>query len=140
MVQTDDAPAQLSQEEYETLAAFRYELRRFLQRSEQAARTVGLTPQQHQALLAIRASAQGAMTVGMLAEQLLVQPHSASDLADRLITLGLLSGDIAPEDRRRIWLRLTPEAVTRLNRLSNAHRAEVVKLRPTLNGLLRKLK
>ena len=140
MVQTDDAPAQLSQEEYETLAAFRYELRRFLQRSEQAARTVGLTPQQHQALLAIRASAQGAMTVGMLAEQLLVQPHSASDLADRLVTLGLLSGDIAPEDRRRIWLRLTPEAVTRLNRLSNAHRAEVVKLRPTLNGLLRKLK
>ncbi len=43
-----------SQEDYETLAAFRYELRRFLHFSEQVAKSVGLTPQQHQALLALK--------------------------------------------------------------------------------------
>lgn len=131
---------ELSQEDYEALAAFRYELRKFLQFSEQAAKTVGLTPQQHQALLAIRADNRGGMTIGDMAEQLFIQPHSASELADRLIVLDLLKREVAEDDRRRTWLRLTPTANERLSRLSPAHRAEVVRVRPTLNAILRRLR
>jgi DNA-binding MarR family transcriptional regulator len=130
----------LSQEDYETLAAFRYELRHFLQFSEQAAKLVGLTPQQHQALLAIRADPRGGMSVGNMAEQLFIRPHSASELAERLISLGLLTRQPADDDRRRMWLRLTPTAQSRLDRLSPAHRAEVVRVRPTLTALLRRLR
>jgi DNA-binding MarR family transcriptional regulator len=130
----------LSQEDYEALAAFRYELRHFLQFSEQAARLVGLTPQQHQALLAIRADPRGGMSVGNMAEQLFIQPHSASELAERLISLGLLTRRPAEDDRRRMWLRLTPAAGERLERMSTAHRAEVVRVRPTLTAILRRLR
>ena len=135
-----DIEEELSQEDYEALAAFRYELRRFLQFSESAAKGVGLTPQQHQALLAIRADPQGGMTIGALAEQLFIQPHSASELADRLIGLDLLTREAAEDDRRRAWLRLTPEAPERLGRLSTAHRAEVVRMRPTLTAILRRMR
>ncbi len=131
---------ELLQEDYEILAAFRYELRRFLQFSETAAKGVGLTPQQHQALLAIRADPQGGMTIGALAEILFIQPHSASELADRLIGLDLLTREAAEDDRRRAWLRLTPQATERLGRLSTAHRAEVVRVKPTLTAILRRLR
>jgi DNA-binding MarR family transcriptional regulator len=130
----------LSQEDYEALAAFRYELRHFLQFSEQAAKRVGLTPQQHQALLAIRADPRGGMSVGNMAEQLFIKPHSASELAERLISLGLLTREPAEDDRRRMWLRLTPAASDRLERMSTAHRAEVVRVRPTLTAILRRLR
>ena len=140
MCEPSGVDEELSQEDYEVLAAFRYELRRFLQFSESAAKGVGLTPQQHQALLAIRADPQGGMTIGALAEQLFIQPHSASELADRLIGLDLLTRESAEEDRRRAWLRLTPEATERLGRLSPAHRAEVVRVKPTLTAILRRLR
>jgi DNA-binding MarR family transcriptional regulator len=130
----------LSQEDYETLAAFRYELRHFLQFSEQAAKLVGLTPQQHQALLAIRGDPRGGMSVGNLATQLFIRPHSASELVERLIAIGLLAREPAEDDRRRIWLRLTPIAVERLERMSTAHRAEVVRVRPALTAILRRLR
>jgi DNA-binding MarR family transcriptional regulator len=140
MTISPNVPEQLSQGDYETLAAFRYELRRFLQFSEQAAKSVGLTPQQHQALLAIRAAPVGGLAIGELAEQLFVQPHSASELADRLIAQDLLKRETAGDDRRRTCLRLTPAAIERLDRLSPAHRAEVVRMRPTLNSILRRLR
>lgn len=133
-------PESLSQEDYETLAAFRYELRRFLNFSEQVAKSVGLTPQQHQALLALRADPRGAMTVGDLSDQLFIQPHSASELVDRLIALELLVREPAEDDRRKIWVKLTPSARERLDRLSSAHRAEVVRIRPTLTAILRRLR
>lgn len=139
MTQFRPADEHLSEEDYQTLAAFRYELRRFLQFSEQAAKSVGLTPQQHQALLAMRADPRGGMGVGELAEQLFVQPHSASELADRLIALGMLTREPAEDDRRRMWLRLTPAAKKLLERLSPAHRAEVVRVKPILTSLLGRL-
>ncbi|QJU60482.1 winged helix-turn-helix transcriptional regulator [Sphingomonas sp. AP4-R1] len=134
-----DEPGFLPQEDYEALAAFRYELRRFLQFSEQAAKQQGLTPQQHQALLAMRADSRGGMTIGELGEQLFIQPHSASELTDRLIALDLVAREPEVEDRRRIWLRLTPEATRRLGRLSMVHRDEVVRIRPVLSAILGRL-
>ena len=61
----------LSETDYETLAEFRYALRQFLNRSAAAARSASLTPQQHQALLAIRGHAGGAISIGGLAEKLM---------------------------------------------------------------------
>ncbi|HUJ98635.1 MAG TPA: helix-turn-helix domain-containing protein, partial [Stellaceae bacterium] len=81
----------MSDAEYRLLAGFRHALRRFLRFSEAAAAEQGLTPQQHQALLAIRgAGSAGRLGVGGLAEQLQVRPHSAVGLASRLEALGLV--------------------------------------------------
>ena len=126
----------LSQADYESLAAFRYELRQFLQFSEQAAKALGLTPQQHQALLAIRAAPSQTMGIGDLGEQLFIQPHSASELVDRLVALDLLSKQSAEQDRRRSVLALTPSATTILTQMSTVHRAEVVRIRETLTAIL----
>ena len=77
--------------EYESMAAVRYALRRFLRFSEDGAKAVGLTPQQHQALLAIKGyPARDSVTVGELAERLQVRHHSAVGLVDRLEALGLV--------------------------------------------------
>ena len=45
---------QLTREDYENLLAFRTSLRRFLHWSETKARDAGLTPAQHQLMLAIK--------------------------------------------------------------------------------------
>ncbi len=80
------------------------------------------------------------MAVGELAEQLFIQPHSASELVDRLIALDLLAREPAEQDRRRMLVKLTPAAKERLDRLSSAHRAEAVRIRPTLTAILRRLR
>lgn len=129
----------LTQDDYETLAAFRFELRRFLEFSKSAAKALGLTPHQHQALLAIRAARGRALTVGMLAEQLFVQPHSASELTERLVALGLLLREPSGEDRRRVELRLSAAAEDLLARMSAVHRGEVLRMRPALTQILEKL-
>lgn len=139
MTEVLSAEVVLTQSDYEALAAFRFELRRFLQFSEEAARSLGLTPQQHQALLAIRAAPGQAMSIGVLAEQLFIQPHSASELADRLEALDLLVRETAENDRRRVRLRLTPAAEDRLARMTTAHRGEVVRMRGTLTAILARL-
>jgi DNA-binding MarR family transcriptional regulator len=136
---TGAATTTLSQADYESLAAFRYELRHFLQFSEQAAKVLGLTPQQHQALLAIRAAPEQTMSIGDLGEQLFIQPHSASELVDRLVALDLLSKQSAEQDRRRSVLALTSSATSILAQMSTVHRAEVIRIRETLTAILDRL-
>ncbi len=95
--------------DYQRLAAFRHTLRRFLAFSEAAARAAGITPQQHQALLAIKGvSGRETVTVGYLADQLLLQPHSAAELVDRMVKSGFLLRAEAPDDRRRVVLSRPP--------------------------------
>ena len=130
---------QLRDEDYQTLAAIRAALRRFTHFSEEAAKTAGLTPQQHQALLAIRAAPGAAMAIGALAEFLLIQPHSASELADRLAALGLVERKPSAKDRRITALHLTRAAEGKLLSLSVAHRDELRQLRPLLSALLARL-
>lgn len=122
-----------------TLAAFRRELRLFLQFSEAAASARGLAPQQHQALLAIRAAENRNMTVGELAEALLLRHHSASGLVSRLEKLGMVRRQGAGEDRRQRIVSLTDEAEALLLVLSNAHREELRRVRPLLVRLLKDL-
>ena len=118
--------------DYAALAEFRFALRRFQMFSETKAGEAGLTPQQHQALLAIRAADPDAATVGYVAQRLIVKPHTASGLIDRLETLGLVRREAAPSDRRRSLLRLTPHATGILSALSSAHRDEIRRLQPLL--------
>lgn len=131
---------QVSDSDYVTLARFRFELRRFLNFSEKAARALGMTPQQHQCLLAIRAAPERSMATGDLADQLFIQPHTASELADRMVGLGWLERRADSDDRRRVVLRLTPQSEALLARMSETHRDEVKRISGTLTELLARLK
>ena len=114
----------MSAADYQALAEFRYQVRRFLRFSEQAARRAGLEPAQHQLLLAVKAST-GEPGVGQLAERLQLRHHSVVGLIDRLAESGLVRRSRAEGDRRqvRIWLTAKGEAV--LHELSLEHRAEL---------------
>ena len=125
----------VSDREYQSLAAFRAALRRFQHFSEEAARSAGLTPQQHQAMLAVR-GAMEAMTVGTLAEQLQVRHHSAVGLVDRLAAQDLVERVRADGDRREVHLALTPRGEEILGSLAATHRAELRRLGPQLAALL----
>jgi DNA-binding MarR family transcriptional regulator len=129
---------ELDDDHYEALASIRHELRRFLHFSEQAASGSGVTPQQHQALLAIRA-AGGEMLVGALAEHLLLKPHSASEHVDRLARLGLVSRTSGMADRRQVGVALTEEGRRVLASLSVVHRDELRRIRPLLTELIARL-
>ena len=74
------------------------------------------------------------MTVGALAEHLLITPHTATELVGRLVDAGLISRSKDADDRRRLKLALTPKAERILHSLSLAHLKEV---RETLPALLR---
>jgi DNA-binding MarR family transcriptional regulator len=128
------------QAEYEALATFRYALRQFLHFSGQQAQAVGLTPQQHQALLAIRGFPQGErMVIGELADRLQIQHHSAVGLVDRLEAQGLVVREPALTDRRQVFVTLTPQGAAVLGRLAAAHREELRRIGPQMRELLARL-
>ncbi len=130
----------LQKSEYEHLAAFRYALRRFLRFSEEAARPLGLEPQQHQALLAVEGfPGRERVTLGELAEQLQIRHHSAVGLVNRLVRQGLMARTTATTDRRQVFVSLTPWGKDLLDRLSAVHRAELQRLGPHLNVLLERI-
>ena len=131
----------VSQSDYETLAEFRAALREFLAFSETAAKAAGLTPRQHQALLAIKGGREGrAPAIGELARRLRVRHHSAVSLVDRLVALGLVRRRTATSDRRRVELGLTRLGERKLERLSAAHREELRQVAPRLEALLASIK
>jgi DNA-binding MarR family transcriptional regulator len=125
----------LDPSEYEVLAAFRFTLRHFLSFSEAAAAEVGLAAQQYQALLAIKASpGVDSLTINELASVLLIKHNSAVGLVDRLELEGLVRRSIAPEDRRKVNVRLTRKGVRVLERLAAVHRGELRRIGPKLAG------
>ena len=127
----------LSPEQYAALAAFRYRLRRFLAFSEAEAAKHGLPTQQHQALLTLAGHGGGGpATVGLLAEQLMIAPHTAAELVSRMVEAGLLTKARATQDRRRAELSLTPHASTLLHDLTEAHLRELRDLGPALVAAL----
>jgi DNA-binding MarR family transcriptional regulator len=119
----------LLDEDYQRIADFRYRLRCFLRFSELAAKSVGLTPGQHQALLAIRGHlGKSAISVGELAERLQIRPHSAVELVDRMVANGLVERVEQRNDRRREHLSLTTRGETLLEELTLAHREELERM------------
>ncbi|MEO8723464.1 MAG: MarR family transcriptional regulator [Sphingobium sp.] len=131
--------ADLTDADYAALADFRHTLRQFHAFSESKAGEVGLTPQQHQALLVIRGAEPGTVTIGHVAARLILKPHSASGLIDRLEALGLVARQAASGDRRQARLELTEKAQSLLAKLSATHREEIRRLRPMLLDLLSQL-
>ena len=125
--------------DYAALADFRHALRMFLVFSERRAAEQGLTAQQHQALLAIRGAPAGQVTIGHVAERLVIKPHSASGLIERLEVLGLVARSISESDRRQAMIGLTSRACDLLEQLSATHREELLRLRPMFTALLTRL-
>jgi DNA-binding MarR family transcriptional regulator len=130
-----DAPRTV---DYGTLAEFRYQLRKFLAFSEAAADRAGLTPQQHQALLAVKGfSSPGPISVGDLARFLLIRHHTAVELVDRMTKLGLLSRIVDDDDGRRVLVKLTRKGEQKLRTLSKIHFEELRSASPALTRILK---
>lgn len=130
-------PRRTTKSHYESLAAWRYALRRFFNFSEDAARRASLTPQQHQALLAIKGfPKRDYASIAELAERLQLRHHSVVGLVDRLVTRGLLLRTPSSEDRRRVELRLTRKGEKVIERLSAIHLLELRQLGPELQRLV----
>ncbi len=116
--------------DYRALAAFRRSLRTFLHFSEEAARAEGLTPAQHQLLLAVKgADSPGPPSIGDVAEALKLRHHSAVELVDRAVTAGLLSRQADPQDGRCQRLMLTPRGEKKLANLAALHVEELRRFR-----------
>lgn len=123
---------------YEALARFRYELRKFQEFSNGSAKKAGLTPRQHQALLSVRGfSSSDPVSIGDLAQVLLIRHHTAVELVDRMIRLGLMSRSVDEADGRRVLVKLTRESESRLRKLSRIHLLELRAIGPTLEKILK---
>ena len=120
----------LTDRDYEHLLRFRTELRRFLRWSEEQAQAEGLTPAQHQLLLAVRGSADPAgATIKEVADALLLKHHTATELVDRAEAGGLLRRARDGDDHRVVRLHITRSGAGKLARLSRQHLDELARLR-----------
>ena len=119
----------LSKKDFETLSSFRYQLRRFLRFSEEAARLHGITLLQYQLLLHVRGFADREWaTVSELAERLQAHHHGAVSLISRCEKLGLVQRRVGRNDRREVEVHLTPKGNDVLNALAGQHRNELLRL------------
>ena len=128
---------QLSHEDYENLLAFRSTLRKFLHWSETQARAAGLTPAQHQLMLAVKGhpGVQGP-AIGDLAGYLMLRHHSAVELVDRAEAAGLVERWGDDDDGRVTRVRLTDEGEARLASLAETHLDELRSLAPVLDAVV----
>lgn len=133
--------AKVTEAEYRILSAFRHALREFLRFSEQAAVSAGLTPQQHQALLAVKGfPAGGPLTIGQLADRLQIHHHSAVGLVDRLVRKNLVRRTRDKKDRRQVCVALTASGERVLAKLSAAHKEQLRRCGPEIELLLKRLR
>ena len=132
--------ARITKSEYETLAAFRYSLRQFLHFSEEVAHSVGLAPQQHQALLSFMGfPGRDKITITELAEQMQMRHHSAVGLVDRLMAQGFLVREQSLTDRRQVYVTLSSKGLAILEQLSAVHKEELRRMLPKLRELIEQL-
>jgi DNA-binding MarR family transcriptional regulator len=116
----------LSKGEYEALLTFRVALRGFLRFTEEGARAVGLTPQQHQVLLAIMGQkGRDQASVGEIASALYISHHAAVGLVNRCQAAGLVTRSHDEPDRRTVMVSPTAHARELLGRLSAANLTEL---------------
>ncbi|HUO11344.1 MAG TPA: MarR family transcriptional regulator [Caulobacteraceae bacterium] len=129
----------LDRDRIKGLSGFRYALRRFLAASEVISREAGVTQQQYQVMLAIKAS-DGGLTMKDLAEQLLLRPHAAVQLVDRLEIASLAARRHSATDRRVVHVLLTPHGDALVGRLAEQHLEEMLRQEPQLRRSLNLLK
>jgi DNA-binding MarR family transcriptional regulator len=126
--------------DYQALAEFRYQMRRYLHLSEEAARAVGIEPQQHQLMLAAKGIPDGEEPrIAYLAERLQIQHHSAVELVDRMEKKSLILRKRAESDRREVHVLLTARGDRVLSELTKHMKAELRSATPALVATLRRL-
>jgi len=119
--------------DYRRLLEFRTGLRRFLRWSEEQAQAAGVSPAQHQLLLAIRGHPDGrGPTIGDVAEYLLLRHHSAVGLVDRAETAALVRRRQDRDDHRIVRLHLTARGAETLHQLTAVTLEELARLSPRL--------
>lgn len=111
---------------YEGLAGFRLAMRRFLAHSTEALAQADVTSQQYQAMLVIKTAKAGRVMMRELSEQMLMQPHGAVQLVDRLTVAGFVERAPSETDKRSVLITLTSEGERVLDALARIH----------VNGLL----
>jgi DNA-binding MarR family transcriptional regulator len=125
---------------YKAMAELRYQIRRFLRFSENAARQAGIEPQQHQLLLAVRGLPDALKpTIGVLAERMQLQHHSTVELIDRLVERNFLFRLRSTDDKRQVLVRLTRDGEEFLQTLSLHHLQELRSAGPTFVKVLQSL-
>jgi DNA-binding MarR family transcriptional regulator len=126
--------------DYQSLAEFRYQMRRFLHFSQASARDAGIEPQQHQLMLAVKGAPDGEEPrIAYLAERLQIQHHSAVELVDRMVKKDLITRTRGENDRREVYVQLTDLGDGLLSQLTQHMRAELRSAAPALVATLHKL-
>lgn len=130
----------INSSDFKAMAELRYQIRRYLRFSENAARQAGIEPQQHQLLLAIRGLPDNLKpTIGVLAERMQLQHHSTVELIDRLVDRNLLCRLRATDDRRQVLVKLTRDGEQFLKTLSLYHLQELQSAGPKFVKILQDL-
>ena len=127
-------PRRPTDRDYRLLLDFRDGLRRFIRWSEQQAKAAGLTPAQHQLLLAVRGHGSPP-SIGEVADHLLLRHHSVVGLVDRCVAAGLVERFSDQADQRIVRVRLTPDGSRTLDRLGAAHLEELSRVRAQITPL-----
>jgi DNA-binding MarR family transcriptional regulator len=119
----------IGKRQYEALANFRYQLRRYLRHSEEMTRRHGITPLQYQLLLHVKGfPGREHASVTELAERLQAKHHGVVALVTRSEAAGLVERRASNEDRRLVHVYLTTRGEQKLARLADLHRRELLQL------------
>lgn len=119
----------LTKAEYEALARFRFGIRRYLRFSEEIVRSMGLTPQQYQLLLALKGfPGRDWALIRELADRLQLRHHSMVELVNRAQHQGLVVRATDPDDARAVRVLLTDQGEATLSRLAAQHRDELLRV------------
>jgi len=130
----------LTLSDYQGLAEFRQQIRKFLRFSERAVRAAGMEPGQYQLMLAIMGMPEGVRPrIRELANRMHIQHHSAVELVNRLESRGYVRRERAQDDRREVLLELTPKGERVLGELALHHHEELRSAAPDLVAALRRL-
>lgn len=126
----------LTDEDYEAILEFRTGLRRFLEWSRQQAVAAGITTTQHQLLLAIRGiNEPKGLTIGQIADVLMLRHHSAVELVDRAVDKGIVKRSRDKADRRLVRVELTPNGSRSLRQVTLANFEQLIHLAPRITRL-----
>lgn len=116
----------MSKTDFETLANFRYQLRRFLRFSEEVTHENGVTPLQYLLMLQIKGyPGREWATVSELAERLQAKHHGVVALVSRCEAAGWVQRKASRDDQRMVEVHLTPAGAKRLEQLARLHKDEL---------------
>jgi len=133
-------PATLTLDDYQALAEFRFQLRKFFHFSEQVAREAHLEPRQYQLMLAVKGLPKDRRPrIRDLAELLMVEHHSMVELVDRLVLGGYVRRTRGDKDRREVLVSLTGKGERILRELALSHHTELSTRGPALIAALKRV-